>query len=61
VLDRQVLARAYELKLGPEGQLRWLERSADGVQTWHEREPGASWWRRGSVQLMSLLPIDWLL
>ena len=61
VLERQVLTRAYELKLSPDGQLRWLERSADGVQTWHDREPGASWWRRGSVQLMSLLPIDWLL
>ncbi|WP_426102079.1 phospholipase D family protein [Massilia sp. TSP1-1-2] len=61
VLDKQILALAYEVKLTPQGQLRWLERSSAGVQTWHETEPGATLWQRGSVQLMSLLPIDWLL
>ncbi len=61
VLGKQILARAYEVRLSPEGHLRWVERSASGVETWHDTEPGASWWQRGSVELLSLLPIDWLL
>ena len=61
VLDKQIMARAYEVKLSPEGKLRWVERSESGVQTWHDTEPGASLWQRGVVEVMSLLPIDWLL
>ena len=61
VLDKQIPVRAYEVRLSPEGELRWLERSAAGVETWHDSEPGATWFQRGSVGLMSLLPIDWLL
>lgn len=61
VLDKQILARAYEVRLSPQGKLRWVERSESGVQTWHDTEPGASLWQRGVVEVMSLLPIDWLL
>jgi putative cardiolipin synthase len=61
VLDKEILARAYEVRLDPDGKLRWVERAADGAETWHASEPGATWWQRGSVELMSLLPIDWLL
>ncbi len=61
VLDKQIMARAYEVRLAPDGQLRWVERNAAGTETWHATEPGASWWQRGSVALMALLPIDWLL
>ena len=61
VLDQHILVRAYEVRLTPQGELRWLERSASGVQTWHASEPGAFWWQRASVALMALFPIDWLL
>jgi putative cardiolipin synthase len=61
VLDKQIMARAYEVKLSPEGKLRWVERNAAGVQTWHDTEPGATLWQRATVEVMSLLPIDWLL
>lgn len=61
LLDKQIMARAYEVKLSPEGKLRWIERSASGAQTWHDTEPGTTFWQRGTVKAMSLLPIDWLL
>ncbi len=61
VLDKQIMARAYQVVLSPQGRLRWVERSADGKEIWHDREPGASLWQRATVEMMSLLPIDWLL
>jgi putative cardiolipin synthase len=61
VLDKQIMARAYEVKLSPEGTLRWVERTDAGVETWHDSEPGATLWQRATVELMSLLPIEWLL
>lgn len=50
-------ARAYELRLSAAGSLRWVEQS-DGGEIVHDREPGASFWRRFGVSVMSLLPIE---
>ena len=61
VLDKQIMARAYEVTLTAEGKLRWIERNTAGVTTYHDSEPGATWWRRAGVQAISLMPIDWLL
>ena len=60
VLDARTMERAYEVRLSPEGRLYWLERGAAGVIR-HDSEPGATFLKRGVVQFMSLLPIDWLL
>ena len=60
VLDTRVMERAYEVKLTPEGQLYWLERGSGGVVR-HDSEPGAGLLQRGTVEFLSLLPIDWLL
>ena len=60
VLDQQIMARAYEVKLTPEGQLQWLEQGPQGVIV-HTTEPGTTIWQRGTVQFMSLLPIEWML
>ncbi|SHG65392.1 phospholipase D family protein [Massilia sp. CF038] len=60
VLSEDVPARAYQVKLSPEGALYWIEATPDGPLR-HDTEPGTSWWRRMSVGLLSLLPIDWLL
>jgi putative cardiolipin synthase len=59
-LREKVPYRAYEVRLGPDGKLYWLERR-DGKVIRHDTEPGTSAWRRGSVRVMSWLPIDWLL
>ncbi len=52
---------AYEVKLGDNGDLYWLERTADGQMLRHEEEPGTTRSQRTLVWLASLLPIDGLL
>lgn len=60
MLGEPVLARAYEVKLDESGNLYWIEQGPSGPIR-HDVEPGTSWWRRSTVDFMSLLPIDWLL
>jgi putative cardiolipin synthase len=55
-----VAERAYEVRLGADGELEWIERK-EGVETLYHSEPGAGWWRRLEVRMLSWLPIDWLL
>ena len=51
---------AYEVRLAPDGTLRWLEQVGP-EQIVHDDEPGTTFWNRLGVSLMSLLPIEWLL
>jgi putative cardiolipin synthase len=51
---------AYEVRLGPDGNLFWLERSG-GKLIRHDTEPGSDRWERGMISFLSLMPIDWLL
>ena len=53
-------ARAYEVGLTPDGELSWME-YVEGERSSTTRSPGTSFWKRLSVSLMSLLPIEWLL
>lgn len=59
-LDRTVPLLAYEARLSPDGELEWIERTEEG-ETRHETEPGAGWFRRFTVKVLSSLPIDWML
>lgn len=59
-LDRTLPKRAYEVKLDEHGKIIWLERKGDQVIR-YEKEPGTSWWKRAAVNVLSWLPIDWLL
>jgi putative cardiolipin synthase len=59
-LDEWLPANAYELRLGEEDRLEWVERT-DAGEVVHREEPRASLWRRLLVAFLSLLPIDWLL
>jgi putative cardiolipin synthase len=52
--------RAYEVRLSETGSLQWVERR-NGETLIHDKEPGAGFWRRVSVFILSLLPIEWLL
>lgn len=52
--------RAYEVRLGTDGELVWIERG-QGRLIRHDIEPGTGFWKRMGVRLLSLLPIDWLL
>jgi putative cardiolipin synthase len=58
--ERSVPLNAYEVRLRADGSLEWIERTASG-ETRHETEPGAGWFRRFSVEVLSVLPIDWML
>jgi putative cardiolipin synthase len=51
---------AYQVRLGPTGELQWVERK-DGRQIVHNVEPGTGPLLRFGVDALSLLPLDWLL
>ena len=59
--DMIVPMAAYEVRLKPDGHsLEWIERSAAG-EVRHDTEPGTTWFQRSKVELLSILPIEWLL
>jgi phosphatidylserine/phosphatidylglycerophosphate/cardiolipin synthase-like enzyme len=60
--DSVVPLRAYEVRLAGEGDgLQWIERSASGGEKRHDHEPETSALKRFGVQILSILPIEWLL
>jgi putative cardiolipin synthase len=59
--DRQVPIVAYEVRIGPDGnRLQWIEHTPTGERR-HDIEPGTGWWERFKVNVLSVLPIEWLL
>ncbi len=60
LFDEAVPLSAYEVRLRADGALEWIERTAEGEKR-HGSEPGAGWFRRFAVGVLSTLPIDWLL
>ena len=74
VIDSAVLARkqgeffdgtvpriAYEVRLAPDGEkLQWIERTDSGEKH-YDTDPATSWFLRAKVNMLSVLPIDWLL
>ena len=58
--DDRIPGEAYEVQLTPKGELQWTERQPQGNVVYHT-EPGTSAWRRFCVDVISWLPIDWLL
>jgi len=61
VMDADLPYAAYEVILAPDGHsLQWIERGAAG-EVRYDVDPHTSWWLRAKVDMLSLLPIDWLL
>jgi putative cardiolipin synthase len=59
--DEVVPRAAYQVRLAADGQtLEWIEQTPQG-ELRHATEPGTSTMRRLGVELMSVLPIEWLL
>ena len=59
--DATVPRIAYEVVLVPDGGgLVWIERTESGEKR-YDTEPQTSWWLRMQVELLSVLPIEWLL
>ncbi|MEO7337322.1 MAG: phospholipase D family protein [Caldimonas sp.] len=59
-LPARLAARAYRLRLSPEGSIQWIEH-LEGRELVHDNEPGTTFWQRIGVGVLSLLPIEWLL
>ena len=61
VFDATAPHIAYEVVLAPDGGgLVWIERTESGEKR-YDTEPQTSWWLRRKVELLSVLPIEWLL
>ena len=58
--ERLVPAGAYEVRLGEDGELNWLEH-VNGKIVRHDVEPGTTCFQRAAIAVLSLLPIEWLL
>jgi putative cardiolipin synthase len=59
--DSEVPKIAYEVQLTPDGgELVWIERTASGEKR-YDTDPETSWLLRREVDVMSILPIEWLL
>ncbi|NYT77722.1 phospholipase D family protein [Alcaligenaceae bacterium] len=56
----KVPSTAYEVRLSENGDVYWLEQK-DGQELRYDSEPGASLGRRVLVEVLSLLPVEWLL
>jgi putative cardiolipin synthase len=58
--DANVPKVAYEVRLDPNGNLEWVERT-DAGEKFYDTEPEVGVFRRGLVRFLSWFPIDWML
>jgi len=58
--DTTIPKVAYEVRVTSGGTLEWIDRTPSGV-TRYDVEPATSAGKRSLVELLSVLPIDWLL
>ncbi len=59
--DAEVPLVSYEVRLTSDGSdLEWIEQTPSGVKR-YDTDPGTSWLLRRQVDLLSILPIEWLL
>jgi putative cardiolipin synthase len=56
-LDRLAASAAYVVRLSPDGRVEWV----DGDGTVYTTEPQTGVMRRGFVNVMSWMPIEWML
>jgi putative cardiolipin synthase len=53
--------RAYAVSLTPQDKIEWTETTPFGTRIVYTSEPNTSAARRGMVDVLAVLPIDWLL
>ena len=59
-LDTVVPKVAYEVRLKPDGNMEWIDRTQQGETTF-TTEPGSSALKRGWINFLEILPIEWML
>ena len=61
IFDTVVPLVAYEVRLSSDDRtLYWIERTGSG-EVRYDTEPGTSWFLRSRVDMLGILPIEWLL
>jgi putative cardiolipin synthase len=59
--DTTIPSVAYEVRIASDGSsLEWIERTGSG-EVRYATEPATTWVKRSTVNLLSILPIEWLL
>jgi len=59
--DKTIPSVAYEVRIASDGSgLEWIERTDSG-EVRYDTEPGTTWLKRSTVNMLSILPIEWLL
>lgn len=59
-LDTAIPKAAYEVRLKPDGRMEWIDRTPQG-ETVYTTEPGAGALKRGWINFLEILPIEWML
>lgn len=60
VIDGEIPVNTYEVQLNNEGELTWVEQQGD-EHIYHDTEPQSSALTRTWINILSNLPIEWLL
>lgn len=60
VIDGEIPVNTYEVQLNDEGELTWVEQQGD-EHIYHDTEPQSNALTRTWINLLSNLPIEWLL
>ncbi|MDM0104035.1 phospholipase D family protein [Variovorax sp. J22R24] len=59
-LDMAIPKAAYQVRLKPDGGMEWIDRTPQG-ETIHTTEPGSGALKRGWINFLEILPIEWML
>lgn len=60
MFEERIPRRAYRLRLKDGDEIEWWEWQ-DDENVLYAKEPGTRWWKRLTVSILALLPIEWLL
>jgi cardiolipin synthase C len=52
---------AYEVRLGPDRRLAWVEQGPDGAELVLTTEPNTTWLSRLVVRIIGVLPVEWMM
>lgn len=58
--DKTVPLRAYQVRLGEDGRLRWHSGVGNPPPV-YDTEPNTRWYQRWILRLLGWLPMEWLL
>ena len=58
--ERSIPRRAYEVVIGPNGDLNWIKQTGARTIT-HRTEPRTNGSQRIGIRILSHMPVEWLL